>query len=236
MFPGPVGALADGGGEARRRAPPQRVAGGGRSADLRRLKDDKAHQRGWCNRALLPAVGGGRRKLVKVPENGDTGLLMMPVRRRMRSRSRVDLPNDSEQECQPPVRERTWQSSVWPAAALVTKAQEWAGPGYGPSKSMEVVLGGVTKEVNGKKREVVMITDVTTGRQTIKMRFKPGEKAEKERLAAMNAQRQPSGRERTSRSRDRRGSQSHHRLRKGRTRSSKGVQTGESAIEKYVTN
>ena len=48
----------------------------------------------------------------------------------------------------------------------------------------------MTKEVNGKKREVVMITDVATGRQTIKMRFKPGEKAEKERLVAMNAQRQ----------------------------------------------
>ena len=63
----------------------------------------------------------------------------------------------------------------------------------------------MTKEVNGKKREVVMITDVATGRQTIKMRFKPGEKAEKERLVAMNAQRQPSGRERTLRSRDRRG-------------------------------
>ena len=55
---------------------------------------------------------------------------------------------------------------------------------------MEVVLGGVIKEVNGKKREVVIITDVATGRQMIKMRFKPGEKAEKERLAAMNAQRQ----------------------------------------------
>ena len=55
---------------------------------------------------------------------------------------------------------------------------------------MKVVLGGVTKEVNGKKREVFMITNVTTRRQTIKMRFKPEEKAEKERLAAMNAQRQ----------------------------------------------
>ena len=55
---------------------------------------------------------------------------------------------------------------------------------------MEVVLGGVTKEVVGKKQEVVMITDVATGRQTIKMGFKPGEQEEKERLAAMNAQRQ----------------------------------------------
>ena len=51
-------------------------------------------------------------------------------------------------------------------------------------------MGGVTKEVDGKKREVVMVTDVTTGHQTIKMRFKPREQAEKEKLAAMNAQRQ----------------------------------------------
>ena len=102
----------------------------------------------------------------------------------MRSRSSVNLPNGREQEWQ------TWQSSVWPPAAPETKTQEWAGPGYGSSKSMEVVLGGVTKEVDGKKREVVMVTDVTTGRQTIKMRFKPGEQAEKYKLAAMNAQRQ----------------------------------------------
>ena len=34
-----------------------------------------------------------------------------------------------------------------------------------------------------------MITDVAPGHQTIMMRFKPGEQAEKERLAAMNAQR-----------------------------------------------
>ena len=58
------------------------------------------------------------------------------------------------------------------------------------SKTMEVVLGGVTKEVDGKKCKVVMCMDVQTGRQTIKMRFKPGEKAEKERLAVINAQRQ----------------------------------------------
>ena len=37
---------------------------------------------------------------------------------------------------------------------------------------MEVVLGGVTKEMNDKKRDVVMITNVATGRQTIKIRFK----------------------------------------------------------------
>ena len=99
----------------------------------------------------LWAEGGGAVwKQVKVPENGDTGLFMMPVRRCMRTRSRVDLPNGSEQECQPSGRERTWQRAAWLAAEPVTKAQEWAGPGYGPSKSLEVVLGGVTKEVDGR--------------------------------------------------------------------------------------
>ena len=105
----------------------------------------------------------------------------------MRSRSRVNIPEGREQE---------WQSSVWPPVAPEKKTQEWTGPGYGPSKSMEVVLGGVTKEVDGKKREVVMITDVATGRQTIKNRFKPGEPAEKDRLAAEGrrlAERGPSG-------------------------------------------
>ena len=67
---------------------------------------------------------------------------MIPVRRRMRSRSRVNHAEEWEQE---------WQSSVWLAAAPEKKTQEWTGPGYGPSKSMEVVLGGVTKEVNGKR-------------------------------------------------------------------------------------
>ena len=101
----------------------------------------------------LWAEGGGAVWIqVKVPENGDTGLLMMPVRRRMRSRSRVDLPNGREQEGQTSGRERTWQSAVWLAAAPVTKAQEWAGPGYGPSKSMEVVLGGVTKEESKQRK------------------------------------------------------------------------------------
>ena len=108
----------------------------------------------------------------------------------MRSRSRVDPPNGREQEVQMSGRERTWQSAVWPPVAPATKAQEWAGPGNGPSKTMEVVLGGFTKEVDGKKHKVVMCMNVQTGCQTIKMRFKPGEKAEKERLAAINAQRQ----------------------------------------------
>ena len=91
----------------------------------------------------LWAEGGGPVwKQVKVPENGETGLLLMPVRRRMRRRSRVDLQEGREPE---------WQSLVWPPAAPEIRPHEWTGPGYGPSKSMEVVLGGVTKEVNGRR-------------------------------------------------------------------------------------
>ena len=47
----------------------------------------------------------------------------------------------------------------------------------------------MTKEVNGRKRDVVMDTDVTTGRQTIKMRFSKGVEALKERLLVTNGQR-----------------------------------------------
>ena len=90
------------------------------------------------------------------PENGDMGLLMMPVRRRMRRRSKDYLAEEMEQE------EQTWQSKVWPPAAQEKKAPEWTGPGYGLNKSMEVVLGGLRKEVNAKKREVVMVMDALT--------------------------------------------------------------------------
>ena len=48
---------------------------------------------------------------------------------------------------------------------------------------MEVVL---SKEVDGKKREVVMVTDVVTGKQTIKMRFGADGRSEKEKQGAMN--------------------------------------------------
>ena len=49
----------------------------------------------------------------------------------------------------------------------------------------------MTQEADGKRREVVLFTDQATGRQTVRMRFRTGEqaeKAEKERLTAMNAQ------------------------------------------------
>ena len=71
----------------------------------------------------LWAKGGGPIwKQVKVPENGDIGLLMMPVRRHIRSRSRVDLQDGREPE---------WHSSVWLPAAPEKEAQKWTGPGYG---------------------------------------------------------------------------------------------------------
>ena len=133
----------------------------------------------------LWAEGGGPIwKKVQVPENGDTGLLMMPVRRRMRRRSKVYPTEEMEQE------EQTLQSKVWPPAAQENKAPEWTEPGYEPNKSMEVVLGGLSKEVNGKNRELVMVTDVATCRQTNKMRFSTDTGSEKEKLAAMYAQRQ----------------------------------------------
>ena len=90
------------------------------------------------------------------PENGDTGLLMMPVRRRMHRRIKDYPAEEMEQE------DQTWQSKVWPPAAQKKKAPEWTGPGYGLNKSMEVVLGGLRKEVNAKKKEVVMVMDALT--------------------------------------------------------------------------
>ena len=47
-----------------------------------------------------------------MPENVDTGMLMMLLRRRMRSRSRVDPPDGREQGVKTSGRERTWQEQV----------------------------------------------------------------------------------------------------------------------------
>ena len=52
---------------------------------------------------------------------------------------------------------------------------------------MEVVL---TKEVDSKKGEVVMVTDVATGRQTIKLRFGADARSDKEKQVAINASKQ----------------------------------------------
>ena len=120
---------------------------------------------------LLAEGGGPVWRQVHVPEDG--GLLMMPVRKRTRRRSKVWPTEEMEKE------EQTWQNKIWPPAAQEKKKPEWTGP----SKSMEVVL---SKQVDGKKREVVMVTDVVTGKQTIKMRFGADGRSEKEKQGAMN--------------------------------------------------
>ena len=72
----------------------------------------------------------------------------MPVKR-MRHPDRVDGMGQG------------WQGSTWlPAAGAAAKQ---AGV-------TEVVLQGVTKEANGKRREVVLFSD-GSGRQTVRMRF-----------------------------------------------------------------
>ena len=75
---------------------------------------------------------------VQVPEDGGSGLLMMPVCKRTGRRSKVWPTAEMEKE------EQTWQSKIWPPAAQEKKKPEWTGP----SKSMEVVL---SKQVDGKR-------------------------------------------------------------------------------------
>ena len=83
----------------------------------------------------------------------------------------VDIPEGANQG---------WQSSMWPPAAASAEKKTWV---------TEVVLKGVTQEADGGSREVVLFTDQATGRQTVRMRFCPGEQAEKgEKDRAMNAQ------------------------------------------------
>ena len=57
---------------------------------------------------------------------------------------------------------------MWPSAAGAAKKQ--AGV-------TEVVLKGVTKEADGRRREVVVFTD-QAGRQTVRMRFRTTEQEE----------------------------------------------------------
>ena len=98
-------------------------------------------------------------KHVKIPENGETGVLLLPARKRA---DRVDIPEGINQG---------WQSSAWPPAAAATENKTGV---------TEVVLKGVTQKADGKRREVVLFT----GCQTVRMRFCTAEQAEK----AMNAQ------------------------------------------------
>ena len=82
-----------------------------------------------------------------VPENSHRDILLMPVKRMS---DRVDRQGQG------------WQCSTWPPAAGAAVKQ----PGV-----TEVVLKGVTKEADGRSREVVLFTD-KSGCQTVRMRFK----------------------------------------------------------------
>ena len=70
-----------------------------------------------------------------VPENSHRDILLMPVKRMS---DRVDRQGQG------------WQCSTWPPAAGAAVKQ----PGV-----TEVVLKGVTKEADGRSREVVLFTD-----------------------------------------------------------------------------
>ena len=77
-----------------------------------------------------------------------------------------------------------WQGATWPPAATATAKQTGV---------TEVVLRGVTREADGRNREVVLFTDRATGRQTVRMRFQTnGEElsACNEGLTMLAAQRQ----------------------------------------------
>ena len=106
-------------------------------------------------------------KQVAIPKNGHRGILLMPVKRLS---DRVDRPGQG------------WQGSTWLPAAGAAEKQ----PGV-----TEVVLKGVTKEADGRGREVVLFTD-QSGRQTVRMRFRTNgeeEQARNEGLTVFTAQR-----------------------------------------------
>ena len=94
-------------------------------------------------------------KQVAVPENGHQGILLIPVRRRS---DRVDI-------------EQGWQGSTWLPAA---------GPAERQQEVTEVVLKGVTQELDGRRRKVVLFTDQAV-RQTVRMRSFTADKEENAR-------------------------------------------------------
>ena len=97
---------------------------------------------------MLSAVHARRSRGLEA-ENGQSGILLMPVKR-MRHPDRVDRMGQG------------WQGSTWPPAAGAAAKQTGV---------TEVVLKGVTKEADGRSREVVLFTD-KSGCQTVRMRFK----------------------------------------------------------------
>ena len=110
-------------------------------------------------------------KQTAVPNNGHSGVLLMPVKR-MPHPDRVD----------PAAKD--WQGSTWPQATTAAAKQTGV---------TEVVLRGVTREADGHNREVVLFTDRATGQQTVRMRFQTnGEElsARNEGLTMLAAQRQ----------------------------------------------
>ena len=79
-------------------------------------------------------------KQTVVPNNGHSGVLLMPVKR-MPHPDRVDM------------KAQAWQSLTWPPAAGAAAKQTGV---------TEVVLKGVTREADGRNREVVLFTDRAT--------------------------------------------------------------------------
>ena len=73
-----------------------------------------------------------------IPENKQQGILVIPVRRRS---ERVD-------------RAPGWMSSAWPPAWQPEAANQERQPGV-----TEVVLNGAPHSLDGRRREVVLLTD-----------------------------------------------------------------------------
>ena len=90
-----------------------------------------------------------------VPENGPQGILLIPVRRRS---DRVDIGQG-------------WQGLTWLPAA---------GPAERQQGVTEFVLKGVTQELDGRRREVVLFTDQAV-RQAVRMRSFTADKEENAR-------------------------------------------------------
>ena len=88
-------------------------------------------------------------KQLAIPENGQHGILVIPLRRMS---NRVD-------------RAPGWMSSTWlPAWPLEVENQE-RQPGV-----TEVVLNSAARGLDGRRRQVVLLTD-QAGNQSIRMRF-----------------------------------------------------------------
>ena len=89
-----------------------------------------------------------------------------------------------------PVQMRTWKpSKVWPL-----EEEQGPGAGAGPSKSMEVVVSSPKP----KTQEVVMVIEIETGRQAIRMRVADG-RSEREKQVGRNVCEEVDGEEQETR-------------------------------------